>query len=149
MTFDTVLTITLTVIITFVSGLFLALLLQFMKDRKTKNQLENHLKKACKHFLEQYQYYESNRGERLIITRFPQIEQIIYSGQLHFFDTKIQDSMSHILMSQKTIDDMVTISLEQLYLSDTPTASKRFFTSYTEIRKKTKSYVEELLGLLE
>ena len=143
-------TIVLTVIGTFASGLFLALLLQFIKDRRTKNKLKNQLKKACNNILKNYISFDLKTGRGQVARiLFPQIDHIIYSGQLHYFNFEIQNQMAQILMQQKGLDDIVHIVLDNLFLKDKMEPSKIFNENYKRTQKGFMDATKELLDLLE
>ena len=114
-----------------------------------KNKLTEHLKISCKDLIKNYKHHDFTTDRIASRVMFTQIEQIIYSGQLYYFDFEIQDKMAQILMQQKGLDDIVRVVIEQSFSQERVKLSKLFNKNYKNSQKGFTDKVKELLDLLE
>lgn len=144
-------TIIISVLVTFGSGFLLSNIINWWQNHQKKNKLTEKLICIANDFLKKYKKTTINPDHAQQFQRFsfPDLELMIYTGQLHYYDYETQKTISHILLTSKIIDDFTATATHYLFQEKPPSPSYTFKENYKEQSEIIKSNIEKLLKLLK
>ncbi len=128
----------------FIAGFLLAVILDWRKGITRRARLLEHLRLGCISFKKTYK--RSNDDTTPIIL-FPEIKQLIISGQMHHFNDKITKSIYRLSELQRVINEIMNGLIRQEFDINGSSFKivKDNFTKYSNDAVKTN---QDLLDML-